>query len=496
MKQNKFYITVIFLFFPFIAFAGQVKLTNVQTLSVHHQTRLIFSLSGFFKYRAFILSKPNRLVVDFPNTQLAASFKKLSLKVDSIKTIRTGKRKQNTLRIVFDLIKPQQVKAYVKKPEGHFGYRLVTDLIAPAKQAQEQKPQTLVSHIRAIVKKVIPKKKITISKKKIAAHKKTVTIPRVSNPVIKTLNSAVKSRNDVKQQKKPIVHKLKTTKTIAHQGKKIHPSLKVHQGKVIEAHKKIPIKKRSFTKKIIITHVKTKPLRNIIIVLDPGHGGMDPGATGQLGAHEKDVVLVISKDLYALLKKQKGVTPELTRHGDYFVALRSRLNLARKGRADFFIAIHADAYKNHYARGASVFALSERGATSEAARWLAQKENYSELMGGIDLADKSSTVRSVLINLSQTATIRESLIFGHFLIRSLDKVALLHHGSVEQAPFVVLKSPDIPSLLVEVGFISNRQEEIQLRSSVYQMKLAHALMTGIMNYLHRYAPRGTVLVEK
>jgi len=234
-------------------------------------------------------------------------------------------------------------------------------------------------------------------------------------------------------------------------------------------------------------------LRNAMIIIDPGHGGKDPGATGQLGTHEKNVVLAIARDLRVLLKKQPGINVKLTRRGDYFVPLRGRLRLARSGWADVFIAIHADAYKNRAARGASIFALSQHGATSEAARWLAQKENYSELIGGINLEDKSYLLRSVLIDLSQTATIRESLVLGNYITRSLGKVTRLHTGHVEQAPFMVLKSPDIPSLLVETGFISNRYEEILLRNPLYQQKIAHALMQGIINYLHRYPPPGTIL---
>lgn len=265
----------------------------------------------------------------------------------------------------------------------------------------------------------------------------------------------------------------------------------------------IPYKQIPRTSKVISakkpaakTNIPSKKpinLRNAVIVIDPGHGGRDPGATGQLGTHEKNVVLAIGKDLAALLKKQPGIDVKLTRKGDYFVPLRGRLRLARAGWADIFIAIHADAYRNPESRGTSVFALSQHGATSEAARWLAQKENHSELMGGTNLEDKSYLLRSILIDLYQTATIRESLVLGNYIIRSLGQVSRLHTGHVEQAPFVVLKSPDIPSLLVETGFISNRFEEKLLRNPEYQQKIASALMQGIINYLHRYPPTGTVL---
>ena len=232
--------------------------------------------------------------------------------------------------------------------------------------------------------------------------------------------------------------------------------------------------------------------RNIIMVIDPGHGGRDPGATGPAGAHEKDIVLKISRYLQRDINRQPGFKAYLTRKGDYYLTLRQRLGVARRYRADMFIAIHADAYKNHRSQGASVFALSQRGATSEAARWIATKENESELMGGVDLADKNNLLKSVLINLSQTATIRDSLHIGQRIIRALKNIGQLHHSRVEQAAFVVLKSPDIPSLLVETGFISNSYEERKLLNPIYQQHIASALMQGICAYFiyNPHAARG------
>lgn len=260
-----------------------------------------------------------------------------------------------------------------------------------------------------------------------------------------------------------------------------------------------PINKKQPAPVVAIRKTPTKSViqppqntgRNAIVVLDPGHGGKDPGATGPNGIHEKNIVLAIGKDLDAILKKAPHITPKMTRSGDYFVTLRGRLQLARKGQADLFMAIHADAFINSDAHGASVFALSERGASSEAARWLAQKENYSEL-GGVDLSDKSYQLRSVLLDLSQNATIRESLIFGNSVVRAFHAVHVrLHRGFVEQARFVVLKSPDIPSLLIETGFISNRQEEHRLNDPAYQERMARALASGIEHYLENNPPPGT-----
>ena len=223
-------------------------------------------------------------------------------------------------------------------------------------------------------------------------------------------------------------------------------------------------------------------LHDVVVVIDPGHGGGDPGATGLEGDHEKDVVLKISMYLQKDINHQPGFKAYLTRKGDYYLTLRQRLAIARQYRADMFIAIHADAYKNSKAHGATVFALSRKGATSEAARWLAKHENESELMGGLDLSDKNNLLKSVLINLSQMATIHASLLIGQEIIHALYQVGGLHHGHVEQAAFVVLKSPDIPSLLVEMGFVSNFREEQKLLTPVYQKRIASALMRGIRAY--------------
>lgn len=231
--------------------------------------------------------------------------------------------------------------------------------------------------------------------------------------------------------------------------------------------------------------------RNIIVVIDPGHGGKDPGAIGVGKIHEKDVVLSIAKKLKALIDQQPGFRAVLTRDADYYLTLRERLGIARKNKADMFIAIHADAYPNPLSHGVSVFALSERGATSEAARWLAARENQSELMGGVELGDKEDILRSVLINLSQTATIQASLFIGQHLLENIQPFAHLHHSQIEQAAFVVLKSPDIPSLLIETGFLSNSHEENKLNSASYQYNLAHAMMLGIKQYFTRHPPAGT-----
>ncbi|MCR9192847.1 MAG: N-acetylmuramoyl-L-alanine amidase [Gammaproteobacteria bacterium] len=233
--------------------------------------------------------------------------------------------------------------------------------------------------------------------------------------------------------------------------------------------------------------------RNVVIVLDPGHGGKDPGAIGRRHSNEKHIVLAIAKKLQSMINKQPGMRAVLTRKGDYYLGLRERMRIARRHDADLFVAIHADAFENRRSHGASIFALSQRGATSEAARWLATKENYSEL-GGVnldELDDSNDVIRSVLIDLSQTATIGASLQVGHQVLNRLDHITTLHSDKVEQARFMVLKSPDIPSVLIETGFISNPREEKNLTNPRYQTRLCEAIMTGIKKYFWEYPPHGS-----
>lgn len=236
-----------------------------------------------------------------------------------------------------------------------------------------------------------------------------------------------------------------------------------------------------------------KYLRDVVVVLDAGHGGKDPGAKGPRQSKEKNVVLAITLRLKQLIDRQPGMHAVLTRSGDYYVGLRQRLDIARKYNGDVFVSIHADAFNNPHSNGASVFALSQSGATSEAARWIAEKENYSEL-GGVNLGDLDDTngvVRSVLIDLSQTATINSGLQMGGRVLGQLDGFTNLHNNKVEQARFMVLKSPDIPSILVETGFISNPREEGNLNSPAYQTRLSQAIFQGVKNYFWDNPPHGT-----
>ncbi len=240
----------------------------------------------------------------------------------------------------------------------------------------------------------------------------------------------------------------------------------------------------------------TSGKRDIIVVIDAGHGGEDPGAIGPRGSREKDVVLRLARTLAELIESKPGYTARLTRTGDYYVPLRERTLLARRHNADLFVSVHADAFRTPQPRGASVFALSQRGATSETARWLARTENRSDLIGGsggVSLDGKDDTLAGVLLDLSMTASINASIGVGDYILRQLDQVTRLHKPGVEQAAFVVLKSPDIPSILVEAGFISNPDEELNLGSSNYRRKLAQAVFSGIENYFDHTPPPGTLV---
>jgi N-acetylmuramoyl-L-alanine amidase len=228
--------------------------------------------------------------------------------------------------------------------------------------------------------------------------------------------------------------------------------------------------------------------RLLVIALDPGHGGEDPGAVGQRGTREKNVTLAIARRLRSLIDAQPGMRAFLTRDDDYFVPLSTRVQKARRVRADLFISIHADAFTTPTARGSSVFALSEHGATSAAARWLAQRENEADLIGGVNLDSKDRILAKTLLDLSQTAQINDSLRVGRSVLDGIGAINTLHKGSVEQAGFAVLKAPDIPSILVEMAFISNPEEELKLSNDRHQQKFAESIFAGVKRYFAKNPP--------
>ncbi len=432
VKWIKALISLLFVFT--ITAVHATTITKIRVNDLPNQWQFVFDANAPIKYSSFTLQKPSRAVIDLKSSRWRATLSSKLWRGTGVTDIRLGKPSKGKQRVVLDLKRDYVVNTQTLSPDGKRPYRLVINI---AKYRQQS-----------------------------TVFKRDKAIDQLKQKLEKQMVDEVSS----------IIHKTVAAKTL--------PKPQANKSKQIATMRATPIKTEA---------INPAALRKVIVVIDPGHGGKDPGATGRRGTHEKHVVLSISRRLQRLINKQRGFKAVLTRNGDYYLPLRKRLAIARKYKADMFVAIHADAFKNRKANGASVYALSERGATSEAARWLAQRENKSELMGGVDLSDKGHLLRSVLIDLSQTATIGASLKIGTDMLRSLKGVARLHHSHVEQAAFVVLKSPDIPSLLVETGFISNSREERKLRSARYQQQLAVALMRGIKQYFVRYPPRHTWL---
>jgi len=240
-------------------------------------------------------------------------------------------------------------------------------------------------------------------------------------------------------------------------------------------------------------HAPSETGRDIVIAVDAGHGGVDPGASGKRGTREKQVVLEIARALAARINAEPGMKAVLTRDGDYFISLNERTLRARRAKADLFVSIHADAIANPDVSGSSVYVLSDRGASSEAARWLAERENAADLKGGIKLDDKDAVLANVLLDLSQTASISASMVAAENILKSLDQIGEVRKPRVQQAGFVVLKSPDIPSMLVETAFISNKEDERKLSLPAHRAKLANAIFAGIEQYFQGNAPDGTRL---
>jgi len=311
----------------------------------------------------------------------------------------------------------------------------------------------------------------------------------LSDSPIKSIRSASRNKNDLrivldlKEQTQPKSFLLK-------------PNDKYGDRLVIDLYTKTKKQKQLSKKSVARPSDILSKKRDIVVVIDPGHGGEDPGAVGPNRIKEKNVVLAIAKELQKKINAKAGFKAYLTRDRDYYVGLRKRTKLARKYNTDLLVSIHADAFKKSQAHGASVFALSNRGATSEAARWLAKKENAADLIGGVgsvSLEDKDDVLAGVLLDLSSTASLKASLTVGGHVLKSMGSVARLHKRSVQQAGFVVLKSPDIPSILVETGFISNPAESKRLKSKKYQAQVAAAIQKGVVKYFSQAPPPGTLL---
>ncbi len=311
--------------------------------------------------------------------------------------------------------------------------------------------------------------------------------PQADNKFIRKLRRAVRNKDDVR-----VV--LDLNRAVKPKSFLLKPNRQYGHRLVIDLHDKKGSAVQHASRSV--KSVGEAGHRDVVIAIDAGHGGEDPGAKGKHGTYEKDVVLAISRHLVEMINRKQGMKGVLIRDGDYYLGLRKRISKARQERADLFVSIHADAFHDSRVRGASVYTLSRSGASNEAARWLAEKENSADLVGGVSLEDKDEMLASVLLDLSQIGTLEASSAAAQRVLKQLKKLGKTHKRRVQQAGFVVLKSPDIPSMLVETAFISNPDEERRLRSPEHQKKVAQALLDGISSYFEYQPPPGSWLAAR
>ena len=401
------------------------------------------------------IPNPPRLAVDIQGMQLTNTLKELAVKVQpddpNIASIRIGQNSPNVVRMVLDLKQAANPQVFTLKPVPPYQHRLVLDLYP----AQELDPLAQLIQER---------------------------LPGSSELAANTATAAAAPAHDDDPLSQLIAQRQTAQTAQAEPSAPATAAPPSAPAQVAAA----PVQPAPSTKTAGPTE------RIIIVALDPGHGGEDPGAIGPRGTREKDIVLKI-----ALLLRQRinatringnPMRAFLTRDADFFVPLATRVSKARRVQADLFISIHADAFTKPSANGASVFALSPKGASSAAARWLADKENQADLIGGVNVTSKNKAVQNAVLDMSTTAQIRDSLHLGSAVLSHIGGFAKLHKPKVEQAGFAVLKAPDIPSVLIETAFISNPDEELRLRSPAYQAKLADAIMQGIRQYFAKFPP--------
>ncbi len=414
--------------------ASQVRFVDVRLWPADEYTRVTLEHAGAIQYKHFLIENPWRMVIDILDMRLDNTLKELTsrLKADDpyVQQIRVAQFDANTVRIVFDLKTEVKPDVFTIDPVAEYKNRFVVDFY----------PKVPTDPLLALIDKGV-------------------------DPVFKE-DEITRALRMAEAETKPV------------QGSDNKP-LKVDEGtELAKVHPQIQSSEKP------ALEVK----RMITVAIDPGHGGEDPGAIGRGGSYEKDVVLAISKQLKAEIDRIPGMRAMLTRNGDFFVPLNTRVQKARSVNADLFVSVHADAFIKPSARGSSVFVLSERGATSTAAKWLANKENASDLIGGVNIRGTDSQLARVLLDLSTTAQINDSLKLGDAVLGHLGKINKLHKPQVEQAGFAVLKAPDIPSILVETAFISNPEEERKLTNSAHQQKIAKAIAQGISKYFAKNPP--------
>jgi len=412
------------------ALAAASRVASARLWPAQEYTRLILESTAPLPYELITLAQPDRVVIDLPGVEVSGDLAQLPAHVHAtdpyVSGIRFGRKGTNVLHVVLDLKAPVNAQIFALPPVAEFGNRLVLDLY----------PLTPLDPLMALLE--------SEARKDAAAT--ALQGPRASEP-----------------------DRIATAPLPAPQAPAAPAPSPAAPGAPRAA-------------------TQARASRKITIAIDPGHGGEDPGATGRLGTREKDVVLAIARKLKAILDADRDTRVLLTRDDDYFVPLATRVQKARRVQADLFVSIHADAFREPQARGSSVFVLSEHGATSAAAKWLAQKENAADLIGGVNLGVRDPVLARTLLDLSQTAQISDSLKVGQQVLNGIGTHNALHKATVEQAGFAVLKAPDIPSILVETAFISNPDEEQKLRSDRHQQRFAESIAAGIRRYFAQNPP--------
>lgn len=418
-------------------------------------TRVTIESDGEIKARQFFVAEPPRLAVDIEGIDLIPALRELVAKVKSddpnISGIRVGQNAPGVVRLVIDLKQAMLPQVFTLPPVAAYQHRLVLDLY----------PAQAIDPLEALIAE-------RLADKQAGAGSSTSAAPDPLGELIARQTgrapSGAVAGGDKPSGSPPLAGSADDRLPL--------PAARP-PGDMAAAGK---------------GRTEGKTDRLVIVALDPGHGGEDPGAVGPGGTREKDVVLQIAHRLRDRINQQPNMRAYLTRDADFFVPLHIRVQKARRVQADLFISIHADAFFTARPQGASVFALSDKGASSSAARWLAEKENSADLVGGVNVKARDVQVQKALLDMSTTAQINDSLKLGSAMLGEIGHVGRLHKPRVEQAGFAVLKAPDIPSVLVETAFISNPEEEARLRSDDYQIQLADALMRGISRYFARNPP--------
>ncbi|TNF54808.1 MAG: N-acetylmuramoyl-L-alanine amidase [Burkholderiales bacterium] len=444
--------------------ARGAQVLAVRLWPANDYTRVTVESDGALKARHFMISDPPRLVVDVEGIDLLPSLRELVGKLSpddpNIAGIRAAQNTPSVVRLVIDLKQPIAPQVFHLDPVAAYRYRLVMDLYPT--HPPDPLEQLIAQRLREL--DAASERAAALMGMETERASAAGPVPADDDPLGALIAEREKGRSDA------------TTPP-------------VDTGKAI-AGRDAPPRIASGSKRAVAAPRQTDRL--IIVALDAGHGGEDPGAVGPGGTYEKDVVLAIARRLRDRINATKvnghALRAFMTRDGDYFVPLKVRVDKAQRVQADLFVSIHADAFYTPRPQGASVYALSTRGATSAAAQWMANKENKSDLVGGLNVRARDATVQRALLDMSTTAQIKDSLQFGNALLGEVGRVGRLHKPRVEQANFAVLRAPDIPSVLVETAFISNPDEEKRLRNPEYQAELADALLRGIVRYFSQNPP--------